>query len=399
MSGLYYYRRHLKTCKRRGRGRKELSCTCPIWVDGMLNGKRYNRSLDTRNLTRAAAMIEEIQSPNYREPKLLAEAIAAFQTAQQDLSSGTQRNYHRVLAHLLTTATAHRVIAMPHVTVELIDRYRETRPICAQTWVKELAALRTFFRFGMARKWTQENPAAAVKAPKIKPTEKTPYSSDDISRFLAAAEKLGRTPYERLRARAWVLLLRFTAMRISDVALLERARVRDGQIFVRATKNGKLIFLPLTPDLLDALEHLPRPRAAGSDNKYFFWSGNGSRRAAIRDTERTMRRVYQISGVPGAHNHRFRHTLATELLEAGATFDEVGDILGSSPAIIRKHYAQWSSGRQERISNLLQTVFPATYLRQAEKESVSTDIKEQKLVDGMGFEPTTPALRTLCSPS
>jgi site-specific recombinase XerD len=93
-----------------------------------------------------------------------------------------------------------------------------------------------------------------------------------------------------------------------------------------------------------------------------------------------------IAGVPGAHNHRFRHTLATQLLAAGATYEDVGDILGSSTAIIRKHYAQWSSGRQERISSLLQTVFSATYLRQAEKESVSADFKELELVDGMGFE-------------
>ena len=103
-----------------------------------------------------------------------------------------------------------------------------------------------------------------------------------------------------------------------------------------------------------------------------------------------MRRVYEISGVSGAHNHRFRHTLATELLAAGGSFEDVGDVLGSSPAIIRKHYAQWSNRRQERISSLLQTVFPATYLRQAEKEPVSTDSKEKKLVDGMGFEKAGP---------
>jgi hypothetical protein len=47
--------------------------------------------------------------------------------------------------------------------------------------------------------------------------------------------------------------------------------------------------------------------------------------------------------------------------------------------------------RQERISSLLQIVFRATYLRQAEKESVSTDSKELKLVDGMGFEDKDPS--------
>jgi hypothetical protein len=43
--------------------------------------------------------------------------------------------------------------------------------------------------------------------------------------------------------------------------------------------------------------------------------------------------------------HRFRHTLATEVLEVGGTIEEAADILGDSEAIIRKHYVKWSAGR------------------------------------------------------
>lgn len=63
-----------------------------------------------------------------------------------------------------------------------------------------------------------------------------------------------------------------------------------------------------------------------------------------------------MSGVTKAHAHRFRHTLATELLGQGATFEEVADILGNSPNIVRKHYAKWSEARQSRITNLLERV-------------------------------------------
>jgi predicted transcriptional regulator len=54
--------------------------------------------------------------------------------------------------------------------------------------------------------------------------------------------------------------------------------------------------------------------------------------------------------------HR-RHTLATELLGAGASFEEVADILGNSPEIVRKHYAKWSTARQARIDNLMDQVW------------------------------------------
>jgi predicted transcriptional regulator len=62
---------------------------------------------------------------------------------------------------------------------------------------------------------------------------------------------------------------------------------------------------------------------------------------------------FKKSGVRNAHAHRFRHTLATRLLEQGATFEQVADILGNSPAIVRKHYGKWSKGRQDNIDRLM----------------------------------------------
>ena len=58
-----------------------------------------------------------------------------------------------------------------------------------------------------------------------------------------------------------------------------------------------------------------------------------------------------------AHAHRYRHTLATRLLEQGATFEQVADILGNSPAVVRKHYGKWSKGRQDNIDRLMMDHF------------------------------------------
>ena len=66
--------------------------------------------------------------------------------------------------------------------------------------------------------------------------------------------------------------------------------------------------------------------------------------------------MFRKSGVAGSHAHRFRHTLATQLLGIGASFEEVADVLGISPAIARKHYAKWLKKRQERIDDLVQMV-------------------------------------------
>ncbi|MDQ2841127.1 MAG: site-specific integrase [Acidobacteriota bacterium] len=138
-----------------------------------------------------------------------------------------------------------------------------------------------------------------------------------------------------------VLLLRYTGLRISDVATLARDRVREDRIYLYTMKNGKLVFLPIPAFLREALDDLPTPKATEQKSKYFFWSGNGTTtRAFIRGVTRTLARVFAISQVPGAHAHRFRHTLATALLEKGWTTEDVAIILGSTPEIIRRHYAQ-----------------------------------------------------------
>ena len=56
-----------------------------------------------------------------------------------------------------------------------------------------------------------------------------------------------------------------------------------------------------------------------------------------------MGAVSRASGVPGSH--RFRHTLATEVVQLGGTLERAADILRDSETIVRKHYAKWSAGR------------------------------------------------------
>ena len=50
---------------------------------------------------------------------------------------------------------------------------------------------------------------------------------------IAAADSFGNYPYERLRARAMLLLLRYYGIRISDVATMRKDSVTGGEVTVR----------------------------------------------------------------------------------------------------------------------------------------------------------------------
>lgn len=333
-----------------------------------------SKTRDWQRALRKLAALEGDPHAAIEEPqaKPVHEAIDAFLASCSDLAPGTQRNYQRTLRFLESFAEAHGIADLPEMDLEMIDLFRAVRPINALTWTKELQILRHFFKHCHVREWIEKNPAALVDMPKnVKPAPREPDTPKEVARIVGACEFIGRNVYERLRARAMVLLLRYTALRVSDVATLARDRIRNGEIHLYTAKNGKPVRLPIHPDLQAALDILPTPRAAGPDCRYYFWSGHGTKRAMVRDATRTLAVVFNASGVKKAHAHRFRHTLATEILEMGGTIDEAADILGNSPAIIRKHYAKWSLRRQERISGLMRRVFSGTNLVHEKTDAVN----------------------------
>ena len=159
------------------------------------------------------------------------------------------------------------------------------------------------------------------------------------------------------------MLLRHTALRVSDVCTLRRDAVSwdseqgTWRVLLYTQKTGDPVFLPIPESLKLVLDALPAPRNAAQDCPHYFWNGVTSRRAVVGIAERTLSAVFRKSGVEDAHAHRYRHTLATRLLEQGATFEEVADILGNSPAVVRKHYGKWSKGRQANIDRLMMAHF------------------------------------------
>jgi hypothetical protein len=183
------------------------------------------------------------------------------------------------------------------VDLEALNAFRSVRTVCARTWTKELGTIRHFFRHCLDNEWIFRNWADKVPMPKnLPPAEREPYSPNEIAKIIAACAVVGRGAYERLRAPcngAPVAVHRAAHLRCGN---LGKNRIRDGEIFVRTTKNGKPVRLPVHPDLKAALAVLPLPReAGGTDCPYFFWSGHGSTDSFIRDAKRTLSAVFELT--------------------------------------------------------------------------------------------------------
>ena len=389
------YRRHLDTCPHRHLGRAYTKCSCPIHVDGFVNGRRMRQSLETMNWDRARRRIMDLEADadGGKTRKVITEATEAFLTRRQ-VEASTETKYRRIVSRLHDFSEAEGIETIDQFTLEHLDAYRATRQLSDLSWSKELQFLRTFFAFCVRRKWCEDNPAKDMEMPRDpKPRPREPYTADEVARILAACDTFGRTSYERRRARAIILLMWRYGLRVSDVATLERERVRNGRIFLHAMKNGSALWLPLWPDVEMALQALPEPQGAPSPCRYYFWTGLGSKLRHIVTVDRTLQAVFLKSGVERGTAHRFRHTLATEILVNGGTIEDAANILGDSPAVVRKHYAKWNTAYQSRTVELLERIHGRRIVTPAARgvfDEITPLESGFMMVPEVGLEPTRP---------
>src|SRR5579862_2779479 len=225
-------RRHTQKCPDRHHkdGPNFLKCRgkCPLKICGTVNGRRVRKSLKTRDLQRAARRLAEMDEESHGRPrKLLSQAVEAFHAQHAEQASETKRKYKRVLGYLSEYCAERSLGRVDQINVETMDGYKLWRNKVNWTWIKEIEILRQFFAFCIDREWTTKNPAKTLKRPVlIEANNVVPFTQEEIVRILAACDQIGRGSYERLRARARALLMRFAGLRISDVETLSRDHVK-----------------------------------------------------------------------------------------------------------------------------------------------------------------------------
>lgn len=355
-SAMFAYRRHLPTCRYSTAGRRENHrCQCPVWCDGLLKGRRFNRSLRTADWTVAQSKLHGLERGEVPLDKPLSESISEWLKALT-VEPSTKEKYTRAIEFFAAHLKRRGVAFLATLAVEDIDAWRTERKVARGTMARELQTIRLFLNFAEGRNWIKWNPAKRVKIPQGKQTQVQPFTAEEYANILKASMRIGRGPYERLRARTLVMLLRYTALRLGDALKLSKDRIQGLEMVLYTEKAGTPVWLPIPNELREALEMLPRPRGAADDSTYFFWNGLSKPKTLKSDWDRTLRRVFASAGVPEGHAHRFRHTLAVQLLQDGATLEEVARVLGNTPGIVARHYAPWCQALQTRVRELMRKV-------------------------------------------
>jgi len=357
---LTLYRRHRKDCKHYGKPRATSAqekdrCQCPIWVQGILGNKDLRQSLGTSSWRSADDTKREWE--DHGRVVVAAEALAPMtivracaQYLQDARARGLKRPTlykYRVLFHRLRSfARAEGLRFLSELDLMRLRSFRSCWPDHNLAALKNLERLRAFMRFCQDADWITDNFALKLKNPKVTQPPTLPFTRDEVAAIVTACDSYPDRA-NAARVRAFVLLLRFSGLRIRDVVTLRRDRINgDGKLFLYTAKTGTAVRLPLPAIVTEALERIPLPVGSA----HFFWTGESKPKSAVGDWQRSLARVFKLARVEKGHAHRFRDTFAVELLLAGVPLERVSILLGhQSVKVTERHYSPWVSARQEQL--------------------------------------------------
>ncbi len=340
---LTIWRRHGPGCKHTSRGSRR--CSCPIWIEGETSdGRNIKRqSLKTRVWAEAERKKARLEMRAARIAPSVAGATASYlaDIERRGLSSSVRGKFKLLLGRLEATHSTR----LEAITAEDLRVFAASWGYAPSTARAELERLRQFFRYCVENEWITRNPASAVKPPRERAKPKEPFTKDEMTAILSAADP---------QARAFCLVMRYSGLRVGDVARLAKDRIdSEGLLTLRTQKTGAVVSVPLPPHVLKALAECPH---ASKEN--FFWSGESKRDSVRNAWVDRLARLFKRSGVANAHSHRFRHTFAAELLLRGVPVTDVAMLLGhGSTRTTEKHYSTWIRARQERLTDRVRSTW------------------------------------------
>lgn len=357
---LSLFRRHSAKCPHKGQGRAWTKCSCPVWTEGVLNGKRVPKSLRTRNwnvAVRKAAeweLIGEAVDPAARPS--IAQACAAFlrDMEAQNLAHETQRKMKLLIRQLQEYCAAHELTSMSDLNLPRLRDFRAGWKLSPSTASKQIERLRSIYKFWAAADWCP-NYAQQLKAPRVDATPTLPLTQDQVVSLIAACDRLGvEDALTQERMRVLLLVLRYTGLRIGDATQLHSSQIEGTRLILRQTKTKVPVMMPLPAFLLHRLE------AIKMESGHYFKPGTARTDVDAGNWRRRWRKVAALANLPGVHPHQLRDSFAVGLLDAGVAIETVSTLLGhSSIRITERHYAPWVKSRQLHLERVLQQAYEA----------------------------------------
>lgn len=198
--------------------------------------------------------------------------------------------------------------------------YKAQRKVSNRTLDGIRRCFSSFFSWLSAEGLISRNPCASLSQIKYTKVVKKPYTGPEMERLKQACTSI--------RDLALLEFLYASGCRVSEVVRLDRTDInfltRDAVVLGKGNKERTIYLTPV------ALMHLTDYLNSRKDNNPALFASLKSpyNRLSKAGIETALKLIGKRAGVANVHPHRYRRTLATNLLDRGANIQDVAAILG-----------------------------------------------------------------------
>ena len=256
------------------------------------------------------------------------------------------------LTHFATSVAHDGVTQLAAIAPRHIQDFLvQLRAQAVATRLTYATTLRSFFRWAAVAGQLPRDLSAAVAAPRQFKQRglRDGLTDTEVTRILAGVDRssaIGRRDYAVLLLAARYGL-RPCDLRPCDLRQLRLDAVqwREGVLSITQAKTGRVLTLPLLPDVADALIAYLRAGRPATSSRYVFVRHKAPFEpfVAANNLASIMRQALRRVGLDQRSGRRglylFRHTLASRLLAAGCSLKRIGDLLGHASTEATMEYA------------------------------------------------------------
>ena len=194
---------------------------------------------------------------------------------------------------------------------------------------RRLSALRSFYRFALARKLVDKDPVHGVTGPKKGRPLPQFLKENEMDRLLDAGS--WTEGFEDVRDRTIIMTFYETGIRLSELIGLDDCMVDFSNRQLKVTgKRNKQRVIPFGEELLATLRDYMKCRGkeVNLQSDALFVSAKGQRMTSSQVREGVRKNLSKVCTLKKRTPHVLRHTFATAMLNNKAGIESVKKLLG-----------------------------------------------------------------------